>query len=85
MACVWLLGKCHGLVLSPPADMGWLREREMLLCTSLRKEKLELFKMQWSIALPHPKNAIGNNSFAFPVLCENEVLREMQCQMGIVC
>lgn len=86
MTRVWLLEKCHALLLSPPADTGWLREREVLLCCECFPEegKIGIVRDAVEHCIPHPKNSIGNNSFAFPALCENKALREMQCQMGIV-
>lgn len=83
--CVWLLEKCHGATF-PSSDIGWLRNREVLLCCQgfPQEERVGIVQDAVEHCIPHPKNSIGNNSFAFPALCENNALREMQCQMRIV-
>lgn len=60
-------------------------ERSVALCECFPQEgKVGIVQDAVEHCIPHPKNCIGNNSFAFSALCENEALREMQCQMGIV-
>lgn len=58
----------------------------MLLCCQgfPEEEKVGIVQDAVEHCIPHPKNSIGNNSFAFPALSENNALEEMQCQMGIV-
>lgn len=70
----------------PSADVGWLRDREVLQCCECfpEEEKVGIVQDAVEHCIPHPKNSIGNNSFAFPALCEKKALREMHCQMGIV-
>lgn len=81
MTCVWLLEKCNGLLLSPPTDIGWLSRREVQLCCEGFPEEGTVGIVQDAVehCIPCPKNSI-----AFPALCENNALRKMQCQMGIV-
>lgn len=70
----------------PPCRHVLVEEREVLLCCECFPEEGKVGIVQDAVehCIPDPKNSIGNNSFAFPALCENEALREMQCQMGIV-
>lgn len=58
----------------------------MLLCCQgfPQEERVGIVQDAVEHCIPHPKNTIGNNSFAFRALCENNALREMQCQMRIV-
>lgn len=86
MTRVCLLEKYHGLLLSPPAHIGWLREREVLQCWECFPEEGKVGIVQDAVehCILRPENSIGNSSFAFPAFCENKALREVWCQMGIV-